>query len=120
MSFKQFDITNWLIFVVIYIVGLQIGNYVSTMFSIAGYLASALALSVVFLVASWILGFRMTWQNWIIFVLFGFISTFIGSWVASSFGLAGIIVSFLTGTILYFLAKNFTATATRTLKQVTE
>ena len=110
MSLKSFNITSWLIFVVIYIVGLQIGDYIASMFSVTGYLATALSLTFVFVIAAWLLSFRMELMGWLLFVVFGFISVLVGSWIGGSMALSGIILSFLSGTILYFLVTNFTKT----------
>ncbi|MGB9672277.1 MAG: hypothetical protein ACPLZY_03935 [Candidatus Norongarragalinales archaeon] len=110
MSLRQINITSWLIFVIIYIVGLQIGDYVAGMFSITGYLATAVSLSLVFVLAAWLLSFRMSAMGWIMFIIFGFISALIGQWIAGQMALSGIIVSFITGTILYFLLRQFTRT----------
>ena len=107
MSLKSLNITNWLIFVIIYIVGLQIGAYVADMFSIAGYFASAVSLSLVFVIAAFLLAYKMTVINWLLFIAFGFISVMIGQWVASTMALSGIILSFITGTILYFILTQF-------------
>ena len=110
MSLKQLNITSWLIFVIIYIVGLQIGDYIAGMFSVAGYLATALSLSVVFVLAAWLLSFRMTGMGWLMFILFGFISALVGQWVGDAMALTGILLSFVSGTILYFLLRQFTKT----------
>jgi uncharacterized membrane protein YeaQ/YmgE (transglycosylase-associated protein family) len=110
MSLKSLNITSWLIFVIIYIVGLQIGDYIASMFSVAGYLATAISLSLVFVLAAWLLSFRMNAMGWLMFVLFGFVSALLGQWVATAMALSGIILSFLTGTILYFLLRQFTKT----------
>ena len=110
MSFKSFNITSWLIFVIIYIVGLQIGDYVAGMFSIAGYLATAVSLSLVFVLAAWLLSFRMNAMGWLMFILFGFISALLGQWVGGAMALTGILLSFVSGTILYFLLRQFTKT----------
>ena len=118
MSLKQFNITSWLIFVIIYIVGLQIGDYIAGMFSVAGYLATALSLSLVFVIAAWLLSFRMNAMGWLMFVLFGFVSALIGTWVGSTMALSGIILSFMTGTILYLLLGQFTKTVPQAPKTV--
>jgi len=110
MSLKQLNITSWLIFVIIYIVGLQIGDYIAGMFSIAGYLATAVSLSLVFVLAAWLLSFRMTGMGWLMFILFGFISALVGQWVGGAMALTGILLSFVSGTILYFLLRQFTKT----------
>ena len=110
MSLKSFNITSWLIFIIIYIVGLQIGDYMAGMFSITGYFATAISLTVVFVVAALLLSFRMTGMGWIYFVVFGFISALLGQWVGSQMALSGIILSFITGTILYLLLGYFTKT----------
>ena len=110
MSLKQLNITSWLIFVIIYIVGLQIGDYIAGMFSIAGYLATAISLSLVFVLAAWLLSFRMTGMGWLMFILFGFISALVGQWVGGAMALTGILLSFVSGTILYFLLRQFTRT----------
>jgi uncharacterized membrane protein YeaQ/YmgE (transglycosylase-associated protein family) len=110
MSLKQLNITSWLIFVIIYIVGLQIGDYIAGMFSLAGYLATAVSLSLVFVLAAWLLNFRMTGMGWLMFVLFGFISALIGQWIGGAMALSGIVLSFISGTILYFLLRQFTKT----------
>ena len=110
MSLKQLNITSWLIFVIIYIVGLQIGDYIAGMFSIAGYLATAVSLSLVFVLAAWLLSFRMTGMGWLMFILFGFISALVGQWVGGAMALTGILLSFISGTILYFLLRQFTKT----------
>ena len=110
MSLKSLNITGWLIFVIIYIVGLQIGDYIAGMFSIAGYLATAVSLSLVFVLAAWLLSFRMTGMGWLMFILFGFISALVGQWVGGAMALTGILLSFVSGTILYFLLRQFTKT----------
>jgi len=110
MSLKSFNITSWLIFVIIYIVGLQIGDYIATMFSVTGYLATAISLTFVFVIAAWLLSFRMALMGWLLFVIFGFISSLVGSWIGGAMALSGIILSFISGTILYFLVTNFTKT----------
>ena len=110
MSLKSLNITGWLIFVIIYIVGLQIGDYITGIFSIAGYFATAVSLSLVFVLAAWLLHFRMNLMGWLYFVLFGFGSALFGTWIGSTMALSGIILSFLTGTILYFLLRQFTRT----------
>ena len=110
MSLKSLNITGWLIFVIIYIVGLQIGDYIAGMFSVAGYFATAISLSLVFVLAAWLLSFRMTAMGWLMFVLFGFVSALAGQWIASTMALSGIILGFMTGTILYFLLRQFTKT----------
>jgi len=110
MSLKQLNVTSWLIFVIIYIVGLQIGDYIAGMFSIAGYLATAVSLSLVFVLAAWLLSFRMTGMGWLMFILFGFISALVGQWVGGAMALTGILLSFVSGTILYFLLRQFTKT----------
>ena len=110
MSLKQLNITSWLIFVIIYIVGLQIGDYIAGMFSIAGYLATAVSLSLVFVLAAWLLSFIMTGMGWLMFILFGFISALVGQWVGGAMALTGILLSFVSGTILYFLLRQFTKT----------
>jgi uncharacterized membrane protein YeaQ/YmgE (transglycosylase-associated protein family) len=110
MSLKTINITNWLIFVIIYIIGLQIGDYVASMFSIAGYFATAVSLSLVFVLAAWLLKFRMTGMGWIMFILFGFIAALLGQWAGSMFALSGILLSFVTGTILYIMLRQFTRT----------
>ena len=110
MSLKQLNVTSWLIFVIIYIVGLQIGDYIAGMFSVAGYLATALSLSLVFVLAAWLLSFRMTGMGWLMFILFGFISALVGQWVGGAMALTGILLSFVSGTILYFLLRQFTKT----------
>ena len=110
MSLKQLNITSWLIFVIIYIVGLQIGDYIAGMFSVAGYLATAISLSLVFVLAAWLLSFRMTGMGWLMFILFGFISALVGQWVGGAMALTGILLSFVSGTILYFLLRQFTKT----------
>jgi len=43
-------------------------------------------------------------------VLFGFVSALAGQWIASAMALSGIILGFITGTILYFLLRQFTKT----------
>jgi uncharacterized membrane protein YeaQ/YmgE (transglycosylase-associated protein family) len=110
MSLKSLNITSWLIFVIIYIVGLQIGDYIAGMFSIAGYFATAISLSLVFVLAAWLLSFRMNAMGWLMFVLFGFVSALLGQWISSAMALSGIILSFITGTVLYFLLRQFTKT----------
>lgn len=110
MSLKSLNITSWLIFVIIYIVGLQIGDYIAGMFSIAGYFATAVSLSLVFVLAAWLLSFRMNAMGWLMFVLFGFVSALLGQWIAGTMALSGIILSFITGTVLYFLLRQFTKT----------
>jgi len=110
MSLKSFNITSWLIFVIIYIVGLQIGEYIANMFSVTGYLATALSLTLTFVIAAWLLNFRMELMGWLLFVVFGFISTLVGSWIGGAMALSGIFLSFTSGTILYFLVTNFTKT----------
>lgn len=118
MSFKSFNITSWLIFVIIYIIGLQIGDYMAGMFSITGYFATALSLSLVFVFAAWLLSFRMNLMGWLMFVLFGFVSALFGQWIAGTMALSGIILSFLTGTILYLLLGQFTKTVPSAPKTV--
>uniref|UniRef100_A0A6H1ZXS8 Uncharacterized protein n=1 Tax=viral metagenome TaxID=1070528 RepID=A0A6H1ZXS8_9ZZZZ len=110
MSLKSLNITSWLIFVIIYIVGLQIGDYIANMFSIAGYLATAVSLSLVFVLAAWLLSFRMNAMGWLMFILFGFVSALLGQWIAGAMAFSGIILSFITGTVLYFLLRQFTKT----------
>lgn len=115
MSFKSFNITSWLIFVIIYIVGLQIGDYIAGTFSVTGYLATALSLTLTFVIAAWLLSFRMNLTGWLIFVLFGFVSAMLGTWIAGTMSLSGIILSFITGTILYFLVTNFSKPVAQTV-----
>jgi len=44
------------------------------------------------------------------FILFGFISALVGQWVGDAMALTGILLSFVSGTILYFLLRQFTKT----------
>jgi len=110
MSLKQINITNLLIFDIIFIVAFQIGDYFNTMFGLVGYLGTGVSLSFVFVLAAWLLGFRMTLMGWLFCLLFGFAATLLGSWIAGAMALSGIILSFITGTILYFLLRQFTKT----------
>jgi uncharacterized membrane protein YeaQ/YmgE (transglycosylase-associated protein family) len=52
----------------------------------------------------------MNAMGWLMFILFGFVSALLGQWIAGAMALSGIILSFLTGTILYFLLRQFTKT----------
>lgn len=110
MSLKSINITNVLIFDIIFIVAFQLGDYFNGMFGLAGYLGTGVSLSLVFVITAWLLHFRMTPMGWLFCVLFGFGATMIGSWIAGTMALSGIIVSFITGTILYFLLRQFTKT----------
>jgi len=49
-------------------------------------------------------------MGWLMFILFGFISALVGQWVGGAMALTGILLSFVSGTILYFLLRQFTKT----------
>ena len=110
MSLKSFNITMSIIFAFIYMVGLQLGDYVGGMFGIGGYIGTGCSLTVVFVIAALLLGFRMTLMGWIYFVIFGFLCSLLGQWIGSAMALSGIVLSFITGILLYFLLTTFTKT----------
>jgi len=107
-SMKQLNITGWLLFNLVYLGSLQIAGFAASFIpGVTGILASALTLTVVFLIMGYVLGFRMTVTSWVFFLVLGFIASMIASFVASAFPLATVPLSLVTGTIFYVLLRQF-------------
>lgn len=107
MSLKSFNITPLMTFFGVYMVGIYIAGYLTDIIGITGLMATALSLTVVFLIAGYALGYRLNIRGWLIFIIFGFISSFITGWATEAMALSGPILTFLSAFILYFLVSRF-------------